>query len=94
MVNITAKTNTLRIAIAQAVVNVSKQETIDAINNKNDIEIALDNDFYDKNLKEIKKKTKRMVFLECYLECKGKIIASATGIWKILQRKLTHAGLS
>ena len=42
----------------------------------------------------IKKKTKSMVFLECYLECKGKIIASATGIWKILQRKLPHAGLS
>ncbi|NOQ71084.1 MAG: bifunctional molybdenum cofactor biosynthesis protein MoaC/MoaB [Crocinitomix sp.] len=33
MVNITHKSNTLRIAIAQAVVNVSKQETIDAINN-------------------------------------------------------------
>ncbi|MFT5819147.1 MAG: cyclic pyranopterin phosphate synthase [Crocinitomix sp.] len=32
MVNITHKSNTLRIAIAQAVVNVSKQETIDAIN--------------------------------------------------------------
>lgn len=33
MVNITHKSNTLRIAIAQAVVNVSKQETIDAMNN-------------------------------------------------------------
>lgn len=33
MVNITEKSNTLRKAIAQAVVNVSKQETIDAINN-------------------------------------------------------------
>jgi molybdenum cofactor biosynthesis protein MoaC len=33
MVNITEKSNTLRQAIAQAVVNVSKQETIDAINN-------------------------------------------------------------
>ena len=43
---------------------------------------------------KIKKKTKSMVFLECYLKCKGKIIASATGIWKILQRKLPHAGLS
>jgi len=34
MVDITQKTNTLRIASAQAVVMVSKQETIDAINNK------------------------------------------------------------
>ena len=34
MVDITAKTNTLRIAIAEASVSVSKQETIDAINNK------------------------------------------------------------
>ena len=33
---------------------------IDAINNKNDIEIALDNDFYDKKLKEIKKKIKHI----------------------------------
>ena len=33
MVDITSKSNTLRIAIAQAVVKVSKQETIDAINN-------------------------------------------------------------
>ena len=35
MVNITHKSNTLRKAIAQAIVKVSKQETIDAI--KNDI---------------------------------------------------------
>ena len=34
MVDITHKTNTLRIATAQAIVKVSKQETIDAINNK------------------------------------------------------------
>jgi cyclic pyranopterin phosphate synthase len=34
MVDITAKSNTLRIAIAQAVVQVSKQETIDAVINK------------------------------------------------------------
>lgn len=34
MVDITAKTNTLRIALAEATVSVSKQETIDAINNK------------------------------------------------------------
>jgi molybdenum cofactor biosynthesis protein MoaC len=34
MVDITHKTNTLRQAIAQAIVKVSKQETIDAIINK------------------------------------------------------------
>ncbi len=34
MVNITEKTNTLRIAIAEAIVQVSKQSTIDAILNK------------------------------------------------------------
>jgi len=34
MVDITAKTNTLRIATAEATVTVSKQQTIDAINNK------------------------------------------------------------
>lgn len=34
MVDITAKTNTLRIATAEATVSVSKQDTIDAINNK------------------------------------------------------------
>lgn len=34
MVDITAKTNTLRIATAEATVTVSKQETIDTINNK------------------------------------------------------------
>ena len=34
MVNITHKSNTLRQAIASAIITVSKQETIDAINNK------------------------------------------------------------
>lgn len=34
MVDITHKSNTLRTAIAQAIVKVSRQETIDAINNK------------------------------------------------------------
>lgn len=43
---------------------------------------------------KIKKKTKSMVFLECYLKCRNKIIASASGIWKILQRNLPDAGLS
>lgn len=34
MVNVTHKSSTLRLAIAKAIVNVSKQETIDAIKNK------------------------------------------------------------
>ena len=34
MIDITHKTNTLRIASAQAIVKVSKQETIEAVNNK------------------------------------------------------------
>jgi cyclic pyranopterin phosphate synthase len=33
MVNITEKSNTLRIAVAEAIVKVSSQATIDAINN-------------------------------------------------------------
>ena len=36
---------------------------------------------------KILKKTKSMVFLICYLQCKDKIIASASGIWKILKIK-------
>ena len=34
MVNITEKSNTLRIAIAEATVNVTSQDTIDAILNR------------------------------------------------------------
>ena len=36
---------------------------------------------------KILKKTKSMVFLICHLQCKDKIIASASGIWKILKIK-------
>ena len=35
----------------------------------------------------ILKKTKTLVFLFCELSCNGKIITSATGIWKILKVK-------
>ena len=35
---------------------------------------------------KIQKKTKSLVFLICHLECNGKIIASASGIWKILKQ--------
>ena len=36
---------------------------------------------------KILKKTKSMVFLICHLKSKNKIIASASGIWKILKTK-------
>ena len=39
---------------------------------------------------KIQKKTKSMVFLTCELTAKNKIVATASGVWKIL--KLTGAG--
>ena len=36
---------------------------------------------------KILKKTKSMIFLICHLKSKDKIIASASGIWKILKQK-------
>ena len=36
---------------------------------------------------KILKKTKTLVFLFCELKCSGKIITSASGIWKILTKK-------
>ena len=42
---------------------------------------------------EIIKITKSMVFLNCKLRCKNKLISSAVGIWKILKRPLLNAGL-
>ena len=36
---------------------------------------------------KILKKTKSMVFLTCHLKSKDKIVASASGIWKILKIK-------
>ena len=42
---------------------------------------------------EIIKITKSMVFLNCKLSCKNKLISSAVGIWKILKRPLPNAGL-
>ena len=38
---------------------------------------------------KILKKTKTLVFLFCELNCNGKIITSASGIWKILKTKST-----
>ena len=42
---------------------------------------------------EIQKVTKSMVFINCKLKCKSKLVASAVGIWKILKRPLPNAGL-
>jgi len=38
---------------------------------------------------KILKKTKSMVFILCHLECNKKIVASASGVWKILRGKPT-----
>ena len=37
---------------------------------------------------DIQKATKSLVFLVCNLECNGKIIASASGVWKKTKNKL------
>ena len=41
---------------------------------------------------KIQKKTNNLVFLICHLHCKDKIIASASGIWKILKFKPSNLG--
>ena len=41
---------------------------------------------------KIQKKTKSMVFLNCELKCKGKMVATASGIWKILNKPMESAG--
>ena len=40
----------------------------------------------------IQKKTKTMVFLTCELKAENKIVATASGVWKILTKKLPGAG--
>ena len=41
---------------------------------------------------KIQKKTNSLVFLTCYLQNRDKIIASASGIWKILKIKPSKLG--
>ena len=41
---------------------------------------------------KIQKKTKSMVFLTCELTAEDKIVATASGIWKILNKKLSVVG--
>ena len=40
---------------------------------------------------KIQKKTKSMVFLTCELTVEKKIVATASGVWKILNKKLSGA---
>jgi len=41
---------------------------------------------------KIQKKTKTMIFLTCELFTENKIVATASGVWKILGKKLPGAG--
>ena len=41
---------------------------------------------------KIQKKTKSMVFLTCELVAEEKIVVTASGVWKILNKKLPGAG--
>ena len=41
---------------------------------------------------KIQKKTKSMIFLTCELKTEKKIVATASGIWKILNKKLSETG--
>ena len=45
-----------------------------------------------KGFTKIQKITKSMVFLICYLESSSKIIASASGVWKKLNKKIPSYG--
>jgi len=38
---------------------------------------------------KIQKKTKSLVFLICHLQCKGKMVATASGVWKMLTNKIS-----
>jgi len=41
---------------------------------------------------KIQKKTKTMIFLTCELRVENKIVATASGVWKILNKKLPGVG--
>ena len=45
-----------------------------------------------KGFAKIQKITKSMIFLICYLESNSKIIASASGVWKKLNKKISNFG--
>ena len=41
---------------------------------------------------KILKKTRSMIFVICHLQCRDKIIASASGVWKILKLNPSNLG--
>ena len=45
-----------------------------------------------KGFTKIQKVTRSMVFLICYLESNSKLIASASGVWKKLNKKISNFG--
>jgi len=45
-----------------------------------------------KGFTKVQKITKSMIFLICYLESNSKIIASASGVWKKLNKKISSYG--
>ena len=45
-----------------------------------------------KGFVKIQKNTKSMVFLICYLESNSKLVASASGVWKKINKKISSFG--
>ena len=45
-----------------------------------------------KGFAKIQKVTKSMIFLICYLESNSKLVASASGVWKKLNKKISSFG--
>ena len=70
------------------------------VGNAQCVTISLDVKFISTTIKDdeiigfakILKKTKSMVFLICHLKSKGKMVASASGVWKILKIKPSGLG--
>ena len=71
-----------------------------ASNNSSCVTVSLDVKFIGatrigdeiKGFTKIQKITKSMVFLICYLESNSKLIASASGVWKKLNKKTSGFG--
>ena len=69
-------------------------------NNSSCVTISLDIKFIGptkigdeiKGFTKIQKVTRSMVFLICYLESNSKLIASASGVWKKLSKKVSSFG--
>ena len=71
-----------------------------ASNNSSCVTVSLDVKFIGatkicdeiKGFAKIQKVTKSMIFLICYLESNSKLIASASGVWKKLSKKISSFG--